>query len=77
MNAIFTILARILQIGGTVAGGWAISDWFNETKRAEQLGTEKPQIKTWFSGILKPFLFILAVAGVVIYVFNQFFTKKR
>lgn len=77
MGAIMGILSRVLQFGGTLATGWAVSDWFNESKKAEQQGIEKPKFDGWFKSIIKPFLLILGVGGAAMLLFNRFFQKGR
>lgn len=64
-GAVLRALSAIVSYGGTAAAGWAFSDYFNESKKAEQAGGDAPTPKSWFARNWGYFVVIIAIVGVL------------
>ena len=72
LAALFPLILRTL---GTTAVGWAVSDWFNERKRAQQESEENPKISkiistNWLKWLVTG-LFVAVVAAVFVFIFKE------
>jgi len=69
-------LRTLFMYGGTAAIGWGVSDYFNETKKAEQMqGITKPTPQGWFAQNWKYMLYILLIVWAIVMA-AKFIAKK-
>jgi len=74
MGALIPIILRVI---GTTAVGWAVSDWFNERKAAQQAQAPFSTSKVFGDNWLKWLLTGAAVAIITIAFVILFKDKKR
>lgn len=75
--SILRVLVPIINYGGTAAAGWAFSDYFNESKRAEQAGGQQPTPKGWFERNWKYFIAIILIVGLIALLFKWLAKKLK
>jgi len=75
--ALLRVLVPVLNYGGTAAAGWALGDYFNETKKAEAAQGTAPTPKSWFQRNWGYFIVIIAIVGALALIFKWVAKKLK
>lgn len=71
------LIPLILRTIGTTAAGWAVSDWFNERKRAQQVNEDFSTTKVFSTNWLKWLVTGIVVALIAVLFFVVFKEKRK
>jgi len=77
MPALLAFIRGLITYGGTAATGWAVSDWFNESKKAEQANGQAPEVKSWLQKNWIYFALIMLITGAVVMGFKWIVSKLK